>query len=519
LRTMPLLHDFLRRSAESQPDAIAIDCGGERITYGELFARASAIAAAFGRRSIGRGDLVVVWMRKSVDVVAVYFGALLVGAAYAPVNADAPAPYVGLLAKNGDARLIVVDGDRPLDPSGPAAPGHPAVSATELANEGGPAPTLRKPIDTDVAYVHFTSGSTGRPKGVAITHRASRAYLDICDDILNGGRTDIILNHAPLSFDLASFDIHLAVRWGAKLRLLRPEETIAPGSFLRIFVEEKPTLLYTVPTALHHLSTFPSIADLQVPSMRALLFAGEPPNAVALRKLRPVFPNATFHHWYGSTEAALVTAMPFAPGLELPERFPLGDVVGNVDVALRTEEGTIVDIAPGAAGELLVDSTLLFSGYYGDESVTAGAFVPRLRAGVPPGRWFCTRDLVRVDDGGTLHYQGRIDHMVKIRGFRVDLEEVTMALRRHPSVENGIVIARHGDRAGGTSLYGFVTGTSVVPQVVRDFVAASLPRYMVPAAIFRLDGDLPTTATGKVDLRRLGALLDVHLDPARTKAS
>lgn len=489
------LQQFLEGSAERTPERCAITCGSERLTFRELRERAAAIAKGLVARGVGRGDVVVVWMNKSVDVVAVYYAILAVGAAYAPINGDTPARYVNAVIERAQPALVVVRSRAGMPEE---LIGAPIAEAASLAVDAPTAPggweSAPQSSGEDLAYVHFTSGSTGQPKGVAITHRAALTYMDVCAGILRGGADDVVCNHAPLAFDLASFDVHLAMRWGATLHMLRSDEIVAPGSLIRHLQDARPTVLYTVPTTLNRLAALSSIGSLVVTSMRALIFAGEPPNPVALRKLRAVFPNAVFHHWYGSTEAALLTQISFAPGVELPDPLPIGEAVDGVQLAVRSEDGTIEPVRAGRSGELLASSDLVFEGYLRDAAATEAAFLEPA--------WFRTRDAVRCDEHGRLFFVTRTDRMVKVRGMRVDPEEVATAVRRHPYVRDCAVVALPDARNGGARLVAFVVGPAASTSSLREDLKRDMPSYLVPEVIAAGDV-LPTTASGKVDARAL----------------
>jgi acyl-coenzyme A synthetase/AMP-(fatty) acid ligase len=301
------------------------------------------------------------------------------------------------------------------------------------------------------------------------------------------------------------------MRWGAALHMLRTAEALLPGSLLKFFNDDRPTVLYTVPSTLNRVAAFRSLAAQTFPSLRALIFAGESPNVVALRKLRSIFPNATFHHWYGSTEAALVTAAAFAPGADLPDPLPIGKVVRNVELAIRTTTSTVGPITAGVVGELLVASTLLFEGYYGDPSATRGAFLHQDQAALAerPRAWFCTNDVVRCDDGQTFFYVARNDRVLKIRGNRVDLDDISARLRRHAAVEDCVVVAQH-DAVAGARIFAFYTGDAQCAGELKELLKRDVPAYMVPDAITWLAA-LPTTASGKVDHARLLDALTDHI--------
>ncbi|HUS65348.1 MAG TPA: AMP-binding protein [Kofleriaceae bacterium] len=482
------LVDQLARAASRAPDRVAVALGAEALTYAQLWQRAGEIAGLLARRGVARGDLVGVCLPKSPEAIAAWFGALRAGAAYAPLDPASPLPRLEAIARQARFGALIADPARPE--LGGAAAGAPVV--WDLREPGDPPPAGASGAG-DLAYVYFTSGSTGTPKGVAISQRAALAALEAAEPILGGSAGDVVANHAPLVFDLASFDVHFAVRCACAVQLVPDGYALMPGSLLGWLEAVRPTLLYTVPSTLKRLASLSSIAQRRFPSLRGLIFAGERPDVAALRALRPVFPDATFHHWYGSTEAALVTAVAFPPGAELPDPMPMGRAVRGVELALDGGDGAQDALRPGAQAELWVAGDVLLDGYRHDAERTAEAFAPASSA----ARWFRTRDVVRCDADGELHFVSRLDRMVKVKGLRVDLGEVEAALEAVAGVRDAAVIAL-ADPLSGARLIGFAAGEALEEAAVRDALRGLVPAHMVPDRV-EVRARLPRTVTGKLD--------------------
>lgn len=504
-----LLQHQLLEAAARAPDAPAVECQGVTYAYAELVRRADAIACLLQSLGVGRGDLVGVCLPKSPEAIAAWFGILRAGAAYVAIDAAAPSARVRATVEQGRLRVLIAEAKR-ADLADARPPSLTAVvwdrpngAGPSLADAGGGTPRAVATSDLDLAYVYFTSGSTGRPKGVMITQRASLSYLEAADRILDVTADDVVANHAPLAFDLASFDVHIATRNGALVSLIPEATMVMPGSMIQYLTNRRPTILYTVPTTLNRLAALSSIDAVRVPSLRALLFAGEAPNLAALNAMRRVFPNATFHHWYGSTEAALVTAAAFPPGEQLPDALPIGRAVSNVQLALADSDG-VAPLNGAVEGELLVAATLLLEGYCYDEALTAQSFIVE-QHGAAAVRWFRTRDRVRSDGEGALYHLGRIDHVVKVKGLRVDLGEIEATIASMPGVHEVGVVTKP-DAAMGVRLFAFVVGAGLEAAALRAYVRERLPAHMVPEQ-FHVVEELPHTASGKVDRIALSSRL------------
>lgn len=503
------LAEQLLQRAEEAPGARAVALEGLARSYGALTRDALGIAALLQAHGVRRGDRVGVCLLKSPQAMAAWFGTLLAGAAYVPLDPASPIARLQAIGAQAEWAALIADGGRPeLAEAGGGAPviwDREVPGAPHLGEASGePRPVAV--TDLDLAYVYFTSGSTGTPKGVAISHRASLAYLDAADRILSGAAGDVVANHSPLFFDVASLDVHFATRAGATVHLV-PEATAAmPGAFARWLTAAQPTVLFAVPSALRRLAAVPSLAACRVPSLRALIFSGEPPHPPSLRALRAVFPAATLHHWYGSTEVALMTAAAFPPEAEVPDALPIGTAISNVDVARAGDGGAPVAWSPGDEGELLASGTVLLDGYLGEPERTAEAFTLAAWPGPLTRRWFRTGDWVRCGPDGQLHFVCRVDRMVKIGGVRVDPGEVEAALERAAGVREAAVIAV-GDPVSGLRLWAFAAGEIGSAEELGEALRRFLPAHMMPERI-ELRPSLPRTATGKIDRPSLARLAE-----------
>jgi len=485
------------RHAAATPAALAVAGPDGSLTYGELDRLARRIARWLVARGVGRGDRVALWLEKSALAVAAMQAVLRCGAGYVPIDPlSPPARCRALLADCGVAALVsterraaavltgelggipclCTDGhDRDRGWPGTPAAGEepPPPESPPCAGAGG----------DDLAYILYTSGSTGRPKGVAVSHRNALAFTRWAEDELAARPDDRFANHAPFHFDLSVLDLYVAFQAGASVHLVPDASSFAPGRLVRFVAEQRPTVWYSVPSALVMMMEHGGLLELDEVSWRAVLFAGEPFPVKHLRRLRERWPEVRLLNLYGPTETNVCTC--FEVGERAPEigvSLPIGSACCGDRVWARRDDGAAA--GPGEIGEAMVEGPTVMIGYWGE---------------APQAGPYATGDLVRVLAGGGFEFLGRRDHMVKLRGHRIDLGEVESALAEHPAVREAAVVV--GGSGLAARLIAFVASGAVPPPsllALKEHCAARLPRYMIVDRVRVLD-ELPRTRTGKVD--------------------
>lgn len=479
------LHELVIHSAAAHPGRLAVAAPTASVRYRELDQRANALAHRLRRLGIGRGDRVIVWDEKSVQAVVAMQAILRLGAAYVPADTTSPVDRIAEIAQDCGARGVCASGQRLARVAGRLRSG---VHCVDLAAPLELASPVAEPVAADdLAYILYTSGSTGTPKGVCISHRNARAFVDWAVPMLAAVPSDRFANHAPLTFDLSVLDLYAAFAVGASVHMVPSELGYAPVQLVEFMTQQQISIWYSVPSVLilmirdgHLLKQPPP------PTLRALMFAGEPFPISYVRELR-AWTKARLINLYGPTETNVCTGREITPeDLSRSRPVPIGTATCGDTVWAQLPDGT--QAPPGAEGELIVEGPTVMLGYWGQE---------------PHRGPYRTGDLVRVLDDGGFDFVGRRDHMVKIRGHRIELGEVEAALTAHPGVDQATVVVRGTGMEACLCAF-IVARPGFQPSVLelKRHSSARLPRYMIVDEI-RFVADLPRTRTGKTDRSRL----------------
>jgi amino acid adenylation domain-containing protein len=500
--------DLIGRQAAARPDAVAVRCDGQTLTYAELMARAEAVAArlraASTKTGAEPGALVAVCAEPSVAAVAAMLGILLAGAGYLPVAPDYPADRIRYVLADSCAALALAPRElRHLLP--PEIIWLDIDEATEPVTEPrhDSVPRQRtRPVSGDTAYVLYTSGSTGRPKGVAIPHAALANFLAGMRELLTPDTEDVWLWLTSASFDISGLELYLPLISGGQV-VIADQQIRRDGSALARLVAAH---------GITHIQATPSgwrmLLDGGIAAEAVTALVGGEALPVPLARELSVRTRRLLN-MYGPTETTIWSTAWEVP--KQPDGVLIGRPIANTACYVLDVDGVLAP--PGTPGELFIGGTGVAVGYLGRPALTAERFVPDPYGG-GGARLYRTGDRVRWTADGQLEFLGRSDNQVKVRGFRIELGEVEASLLEHPLVDQACVTVSGGD--GDVRLIAYVVSAS--PEAdsagldsagLGAYLASRLPHYMVPSAFVRLD-ELPLTPNGKIDRRALTAA-----DPAQ----
>ncbi|HEX2077660.1 MAG TPA: amino acid adenylation domain-containing protein [Longimicrobium sp.] len=484
------VHELFARYAAQTPHAPALTCGEETVTYGELDARAERIARALRRHGVGPERPVGLCLDRSPDLVAGILGILKAGGAFVPVDPTDPDERIRYVLRDAGAAVVVADAA-----SAPALAAHggpvvvPGAEAGDTPDAEGP---VRRPGPDNLAYVIYTSGSTGRPKGVAVSHRSLNNHLHAAGPALTGDAA--LLASTRITFDASLKQVLGPLIRGGTVWLPSAEEARDPAALLRALHGRPRTALNCVPSLWSALLDLAEAGGGVPASLQRVLLGGETLPRELVERTRRARPQLELWNLYGPTETtvnAVVGRVGSGRGIGGPVPNARAYVL---DALLRP-------VPVGVPGELFVGGEGVARGYVGRPGLTAERFVPD-PFGADGGRLYRTGDRARWLPDGTVEYLGRLDGQVKVRGFRIEPEEVAAVLRRSAGVADCAVTVRE-DVPGDRRLVAYVAGRADA-EALRAALRESLPEYMVPAAIVVLER-LPRTSNGKLDSAALPA--------------
>jgi amino acid adenylation domain-containing protein len=520
------------RSAGEHAGRLFYSDAGRDVTYGDMGATVARLAGHLARN--GRPRRVGILGTRSFEAYAGILAAGLAGAAYVPINLKWPEQRIVALLEILELDALVTDanGARLLSPAVlAAAPADVIVPDQTEPLEARPDQTVTRlgaidhaplaepaPVAADdLAYIIFTSGTTGMPKGVMISAGSLANYIEESRAWTNLVPEDRLAETCDVTFDLTVHNLFLTVEAGASLHILSALEMMAPGRFVRA---RDITVWMSVPTLIAMMRKNGSLKPGVFPSLRLSIFCGEPLPVSAAEAWAMAAPNGVVENIYGPTEGTVIC---LRQRLTVPAVATAGREILAIGTPYPSIQVAILDagqrpLPDGQPGEIALSGPQLAIGYLNATGEQASRF-----RDIDGRRWYLTGDLGMRDTDGVFHHLGRTDNQVKVKGNRIELEEVEAHLRRAAGSEIVAVVAWPVVDGSAQGLVGFCASARTADAITADMFA-TLPRYMVPNRIDILDA-LPVNINGKIDRRALAARLDAEAGddavpaPARTLAS
>ena len=511
-----LLHQMLDRSAGRFPDQEAFRFGDRAFTYAELARKMHQLARLLSEVGVKKGDRIGIYLPRSLETSLAIYGILNCGAVYVPLDPNAPIARTRLLIQDCGIRHLIADNrvvkslkqlltDFNLVES-IVGVSHPLPVKTIPWETLDAMPYHLKPaprvLEQDLAYILYTSGTTGVPKGVMHSHYSGLSYAKLTANLYNINSADKLGNHSPIHFDISTLGYFTGPFAGATTVIIPDAHTKLIGSLVSLLEKEELTIWYSVPLALIQMMQSGLLKSEKLEALRWILFAGEPFPTKHLRKLMGMLPRANFSNIYGPTETNQCTYYHLKTPPASDDPIPIGRIWDNTESLVVDEND--MEVPAGETGELLIRSATMMKGYWARPDLSKNAFLQIVdQAGVEK-KYYRTGDLVKLSSEGELLFFGRKDRQVKVRGYRIELDEIGTVLMKHPLVietavytlklEGEVILLKASILVEDLS--------TLTADTLKEHCKQYLPIYAIPQA-FHITDSLPRTSTGKINYQVL----------------
>jgi len=515
---MYTLPQIIDRSALLFPEKDAFRCLEDSISYRELKHKSDQLAHQLNHSGVQKGNRVAVFMNRCLDTAVGIFGILKSGAAYVPIDPFAPVSRsVSILKDCGVEHLVTtetqrqkiraltkdVDGLKTIVGMTPDADVNVETIPWEQVFSQVPhLDQLPGILEQDLAFILYTSGSTGIPKGIMHTHYSGLALAKIASRLYGFTENDKVGTFAPLHFDPSTFGYFAAPLAGATAVIIPDAHLSLPPSLSALVAKEKITIWYSVPLMLINALLYGEIEKHDFSSLRWVLFAGEVFTTKHLRALMQLWPHAKFSNLYGPAEVILCTYYHLKSIPQADEPIPIGTVWDNTEYRILLEEGT--EAPAGVPGELAVRTATMMRGYWNNPELTERSLYRIKVADGYDHVYYKTGDLVKENEQGQLLFLGRSDRQIKLRGFRIELDEIEQTLLKHEGVKEAVVVVVEGenDYRKLSAAINPMRGSHIDIRELKTFCKSHLPSYAIPESI-EVASDFPRTSSGKIDRKEI----------------
>jgi len=495
------VHELVTAQAVATPDAVAVVCGLRSLTYAGLQGRADRLACCLRAAGVGAETVVGLCLDRGVDMVVAVQAVWRAGGAYLPLDPAYPPDRLGFMLADSGARVLVGRRGRAGGLAESLARDLNVVwlddAAAQAAQAAAPAGTSPVAVAAgQLAYVIYTSGSTGRPKGVLSGHRGLVNRLAWMQQAYRLAPGERVLHKTPFIFDASVWELAWPLMAGGCLVVAAPGRHGDPGYLADLIDGHQVSVTQFVPSLFHQFVAHDWAGPLR--DLRLVVCGGEALAGDDVARFYARHPAATVDNLYGPTEASIDVSRWSCPRPGSAQPVPIGRPIANT--GLHVLDRQLQPVPAGVEGELFIGGAGLARGYAGRAGLTAERFVADPFAG-DGSRLYRTGDRARWRAGGQLEYLGRVDHQVKVRGFRVEPGEIEAVLAGHPAVAAAAVVPDRDGADRRLVAYLVPADPAVgIPAVgeLRRYAAGRLPEFMVPAVVTELAA-LPLTSSGKLD--------------------
>jgi amino acid adenylation domain-containing protein len=501
-----LIQDLLETSAARKPGNTAVSGGAHSIDYRNLHGKSSYLADLLRKNGSKPGDNIALLLDKSIETIVAIFGILKSGAAYIPLDSDSPINRLHYILQDIGTRVIITN-PKNQPAAEKIASGLKQVKQVKILfidkllkeYTGVPVLTPDPGIDENsTAYILYTSGSTGVPKGVKMSHGNALSFINWAHDYFRVNSKDVFSSHAPFHFDLSIFDLFVSIKAGAEICLIPRVLSSFPVSLADFIEKNRITIWYSIPGVLVNLVLNVKKFKTKLQSIKKLIYAGENFPVKYLKNIISHLAKTEFYNLYGPTETNVITYYKIRRNSRyLNSHIPIGYPCPYAEIKVLDQKGN--KVKPGQKGELIVKSTSMMQGYVNNNKATAKV-IKTLNFSTTKGeKYYFTGDMVKVLGDNFFQLAGRKDNMVKIKGFRVELEEIESVLIKHEQVKECLVRVNKDNDRGDNELEALVVPhREMEKRDIISFLKNRLPIYMIPRHI-RFYPGFKKNNRGKID--------------------
>jgi amino acid adenylation domain-containing protein len=495
------IHQLFEAQAEASPDALALVCEKQNLTYGELNKKANQLAHYLKSMGVGPEVPVAICMEPSIDTIIGILGIIKAGGAYVPIDPSFPKERAGFILDDVRAPVLLTRQTSLEKFSGCEAQVVNVDADWQTITGYGDENPCSYVEPGNLIYIIFTSGSTGTPKGVAIEHGQLLNYIYAIRQRLQLPFPASYATVSSIAADLGNTCVFPSLCFGGSLHIISPDRASNPYALAEYFQQHDIDCLKIVPSHLSALLT--SARSEQIIPRKRLILGGESSSWNLIERLRSLAPHCSIFNHYGPTESTVgvLTCKVEDRLSDESATVPIGQPIGNIKIYLLDQ---YFEPAPvGVPGEVHIGGLGLARGYFNRPDLAAEKFIPSPFSREPGARLYRTGDLARYGPSGNIEFLGRVDDQVKIHGFRIELGDIKAALDQHPSIRESLVTTY--EALGAKAVAAYVVFNDHVEGVtadLRDYLKKRLPEYMIPSAFVTLDL-LPRLPNGKINRKAL----------------